>query len=133
MDLLPKVPGDPEDRELRAAALNHIGYMFAEAGTRLDEARQLLTDALDLQPRAGFIVDSMGWLEFQQGHNDRALDLLKKAFDYSNEDPTVSDHLGDAYARAGDAKKALEFWRHALQLDPSLDQVKEKVAKSPKK
>jgi len=133
LDLLPETPKTSDESELRAAALNHIGYMFAETGTRLDEARKLLDQALELQPRAGFIVDSMGWLEFQEGHTAAALDLLRKAFDYSSEDPTVYDHLGDAYAKSGDKTKAVEFWREALRLDPSLTEVEAKIAKTSKK
>jgi tetratricopeptide (TPR) repeat protein len=132
IERLSKVPTHPEDRELRATVLNHLGYMFAEQGKNLDEAERLLTEALDLQPRAGFIVDSMGWLKFQKGDTDQALDLLKKASDYSNEDPTIYDHLGDAYAKSGDREKAVECWRASLRLNPDQADVKAKIGKSPK-
>jgi len=133
IELLPKVPSDVEQRELRSTVLNHLGYMYAEAATRLDEAEQLLAEALDLQPRAGFIVDSMGWLQFQKGNTEQALRLLKKALDYSSEDPTIYDHLGDAYAKSGDRGKALECWQKSLQLDPDQAEVKTKIAKGGKK
>lgn len=133
VEMLPKVPTNPEDRELRATALNHLGYMFAEQGINLDESEKFLTEALDLQPRAGFIVDSMGWLRFQKGDTDQALGLLKKALDYSNEDPTIYDHLGDAYAKSGNANKALECWRESLRLDPDQTEVKAKITTRPKK
>jgi len=127
--LLPRLPRDPEKRDLRATVLNHLGYMFVEDGVKLDEAEKLLDEALKLNPRAGFIIDSKGWLEYKLGRYDEAVRLLKKAADYSSEDPTIYSHLGDAYAKAGQNKKALEYWQKALRLDPSLQDVKAKIEK----
>jgi len=127
LELLPKVPLTPENRDLRATVLNHLGYMLTEERIKLEEAGQLLSEALDLQPRAGFIVDSMGWLQFKLGHFDKAVRLLEKALAYSSEDPIIYDHLGDAYAQSGDTKKAVEYWRKALALDPNLDTIKAKI------
>jgi len=133
LEQLPKAPINPDARELRATVLNHLGYMFAEQGINLDESEKFLTEALELQPRAGHIVDSMGWCRFQKGQTEQAIGLLKKALDYSSEDPTLYDHLGDAYAKSGDAKKALECWRESLRLDPDQAEVKAKITTRPKK
>jgi len=132
LEMLPKAPKTAEDRELRSQVLNHLGYMFAEQGINLDEAEHLLTEALELQPRAGHIVDSIGWLHFKKGRTEQALTFLKKALDYSSEDPVLYDHIGDAYAKAGDRVKALENWRAALRLDPTLAEVKAKIEKAAK-
>ncbi|MCX8037633.1 MAG: tetratricopeptide repeat protein [Candidatus Sumerlaeia bacterium] len=132
LELLPPSPRQPAERDLRANVLNHLGYMFAEQGIRLDEARELLTRALEIEPRAGHIIDSLGWLEFKAGNLDKALELIQKALRYSSEDPVLYDHLGDIYAKTGDRDKALENWRQALRLDPALEEVKAKLGKGQK-
>ena len=66
-------------------------------------------------------------IERQLGHFEKAVRLLEKALAYSSEDPIIYDHLGDAYAQSGNAKKAVEYWRKALALDPNLDTIKAKI------
>jgi len=130
LEMIPMPPPTSDLMDLRATVLNHLGYMFAEEGAHLEEAERLLTAALEIEPRAGFIVDSMGWLQFKLGNTDKALNLLKKAVDYSSEDPTLYDHLGDVYAGAGDRQKAVECWRQALRLDPDSPEIKAKLKKN---
>jgi Flp pilus assembly protein TadD len=50
-----------------AAALNYLGYTYAEMGTKLDEAEGLIRRALEIEPDDGFYVDSLGWVYFQRG------------------------------------------------------------------
>ncbi|MBM3334714.1 tetratricopeptide repeat protein, partial [Candidatus Sumerlaeota bacterium] len=58
--------------------------------------------------------------------------LVKKAVDYSSEDPVLYDHLGDIYAKSGDKEKALENWRQAIRLDPQFEEVKAKIDETSK-
>jgi tetratricopeptide (TPR) repeat protein len=51
---------DPEN----AAALNYLGYMFADHGEKLDESVQLLKMALELEPDNGSFLDILGWEYF---------------------------------------------------------------------
>lgn len=133
LGMLPRVPSNPEERELRATVLNHLGYLFAEENRNLDEAKRFLTEALDLLPRASHIEDSMGWVEFRLGQTDKALALIRKAMDGSSEDPILYDHLADVYAKMGDKEKAVENWRAALKLDSGLSEIKAKIEKAGKK
>jgi len=127
LELIPDPPRTEENIDLRATVLNHLGYMYAEEGIKLQEAEQLLQQALELAPRAGFIVDSMGWAQFKLGDFQEALRLLKKAIEYSSEDPVLYEHLGDVYAKLGDKTQALECYQQALRLDPSLEKIRLKV------
>ncbi len=52
--------GDPEN----AGALNYLGYMFADRGIRLEEAQQLISKALDIDPDNGAYQDSLGWVYY---------------------------------------------------------------------
>ena len=50
-----------------AEALNFVGYAYAEQGVRLEEAERLVRRALELKPRSGHILDSLGWVLFRRG------------------------------------------------------------------
>ncbi len=96
-------------------ALNFVGYSLAERGVRLDEAEKLVGRALELRPGNGYFMDSLGWVYFQKGDLGRAVALLEKADAVSGGDPTIVEHLGDAYRRAGRPADAEKAWRRALK------------------
>ena len=98
-----------------ADALNFIGYSWADAGVRLDEAERMVSKALDLKPDNAFFMDSLGWVYFKQGDFAKAIPILEKADALSGAEPTILEHLGDAYRssrRLGDAEKT---YRRALR------------------
>ena len=107
-DLLALNPDHPD-------ALNFVGYSFAERGVRLDEAERLVGRALELRPGNGYFMDSLGWVHFQKGDLVRAVALLEKADAVSGGEPTIVEHLGDAYRRAGRPADAEKAWRRALK------------------
>jgi Flp pilus assembly protein TadD len=97
-----------------AEALNFVAYAYAEQGVRLEEAERLLRRALELKPRSGHILDSLGWVLFRRGDARKAVETLEQADALAGPDATILEHLGDAYrasARLGDAAKA---YRRAL-------------------
>src|SRR4030095_11106883 len=97
-----------------AAALNYLGYTYAEMGVRLDEAESLIRRALDIDPDDGFYIDSLGWVYYQRGDYRKAIEQLERAVEIANDDPTVIEHLGDAYERLGNSGDALRAYRDAL-------------------
>lgn len=101
---------DPDHAE----AMNFVGYSLADKGVRLDEAEQLVRRALELKPRSGHMLDSLGWVLFRRGDLPRAVEALEQADRRSGPDATILEHLGDVYralARSGDAAAA---YRRAL-------------------
>ena len=54
-----------------ANALNYIGYSYAEMGTNLTSAKEMITQALDISPDDGYIMDSLGWVYFKMGRTRR--------------------------------------------------------------
>jgi Flp pilus assembly protein TadD len=60
---------------------------------------------------------------------DEAIAELEKAASFEKEDPTIRDHLGDAYFRKGVFDKARVQWEKALELDPTRKDIREKIEK----
>ncbi|HEY8021132.1 MAG TPA: tetratricopeptide repeat protein [Thermoanaerobaculia bacterium] len=110
------------------AALNYLGYMWAERGENLEEALKMVRRAVALVPDNGAYVDSLGWTHFQLHQYDRARSYLERATRLEPEDSTVHEHLGDVYAALGETGKAREMYERALKLgDKKPDQLRRKL------
>lgn len=112
-DLLKAVEIHPDQPEV----LNYLGYSWVDRGVKLEEAFALIRRAVELNPRAGHIVDSLGWAYFRLGHYDKAVEHLERAVTLAAGDPVINDHLGDAYWRSGRHLEAGFQWKHALELE----------------
>jgi len=97
-------------------ALNALGYTLASKTFRFKEARDYLTKALKLRPHDGAILDSMGWLNYREGHYEQALLLLEKAYEITPEGE-IAAHLGEALWTMGRVKDARKVWEEALKQD----------------
>jgi tetratricopeptide (TPR) repeat protein len=98
--------------------LNYLGYSWADQGTNLDQARQMIDKALQQRPDDGAIIDSLGWVTLRQGDPQAAVKLLEHAVELQPEDATINGHLGDAYWAVGRKLEATFQWRRALTLNP---------------
>jgi tetratricopeptide (TPR) repeat protein len=105
--VLDEFPDDP-------SALNDLGYLWADAGRRLHRAEEMIRKALESEPDNAAYRDSLGWVLYRLGRTAEAVAELEKAA-AQEPDPTVLDHLGDAYRKAGQADKAKEAWRRAAE------------------
>jgi tetratricopeptide (TPR) repeat protein len=102
---------------LDAAALNYLGYMFAERGERLDEAVELVGRALRVEPDNPSFLDSLGWAYFQQGKIELADSPLTRAAEKLPNSSVVQDHLGDLRFKQGRVAEAVEAWERSLKGD----------------
>ena len=103
-----------------AEALNYLGYMYAEKGTNLAQAREMIEKALKQEPDNSAFIDSLGWVFFKLGQPREALKHIQRAMDLSKEpDATLYEHLGDIQAALGQSQEARQSWRKALSLEPS--------------
>jgi tetratricopeptide (TPR) repeat protein len=96
-------------------ALNYLGYTYAEMGQNLELAELLINRALVIKPDDGYITDSLGWVYYQQGRYQKALEVLLTAIELVPDDPTILEHLGDAYVKNQELELALEYYRRALE------------------
>lgn len=100
---------DPENDE----ALNYLGYTLVERNEKLDEAEQLIKEAVRLKPENGAYLDSLGWLYFKKGNFPFARYYLLKAIRLEP-DPEIYQHLSELYRRLGNTRKAEYYQRKAI-------------------
>jgi len=103
---------DPE----HAHAHNALGYTLADRNERLPEALELITRALSLLPGDPYILDSMGWVQFRLGHNDKAIDYLRQAYALRPE-AEIAAHLGEVLWVTGRRDEAMKMLREAAAKD----------------
>lgn len=99
--------------------LNYLGYSMLDRGKDTAAAKALVERAARLKPDDGFIIDSLGWAQFRLGDLAAAVKTLERAVIAEPGDPTINEHLGDAYWRSGRRIEARFRWRAALDLDPT--------------
>jgi len=119
-----------------SSALNYLGYMLADRGERLEEARDMISKALDIEPDNGAYLDSLGWVNFRLNKLDEAERNLRLSIEKINGDPTVYDHLGDVYLKQGKVKDAIAQWQLSLkewEKSPQSEMDSSEVAKVTKK
>ena len=104
-----------------ARALNYVGYTWAEEGRNLEKAKAYIEQAVGLLPKDGFVRDSMGWVYYQLGDFSAAVRELELAVVLSPDDPTIYEHLGDAYLKNNDRAKARKAYLKSLDLHEETD------------
>jgi tetratricopeptide (TPR) repeat protein len=117
-------PGD-------AQAANYLGYMWAEAGIRLDSAKTLIEAALKKDPNNGAYLDSYAWVFYKIGDYEKALNYMKKALEQESvhNDPVPYEHIGDIYFKLNDYKSAEDAYKRSLELKTEdAKRIKERLA-----
>ncbi len=124
-----------------AQAYNYLGYMWADRGEHLDEAEEMIKQALAQDQDKGEFLDSLGWVYFKKGDFQKAVEELQKAAEnIKPEDATVYDHLGDVYLKMGNSAEAMRYWQKAIamhqddldakKVEGKIDAAKQKVTSS---
>jgi len=108
-------------------ALNYLAYMWAERGMNLDKAMEYVKRALKQEPENGAYIDTLGWIYFKQGKHSLARVEIQKALAFMKDDPTITDHLGDAFAALGDVDHAVRYWKRSFMIDPTKEAVAKKL------
>ncbi len=108
-------------------ANNDLGYFYLEDGREQAAAERMLRRAYKVMPESHNVIDSFGWLRYQQGQLEDTTDaatgevipgaaaLLAKAATMEGgvDNATVLDHLGDVQWRQGKADEAVRSWTKA--------------------
>ena len=114
----------------RPEVLNFLGYGWINRGTHVQEGMDLVRRALQLQPKSGAVIDSLGWGYYKLGNYDEALEFIEEAVQLDPSDAEVNDHLGDVYKALGRNVEAGYEWSRVLSLKATkreLASVREKI------
>jgi tetratricopeptide (TPR) repeat protein len=133
---------DPSD----PAAMNLLGYVYADAPMvdKLGEALDLTQKAVKTATSEGrsdedvaTFLDSVGWVKYQQGRVDEAVEDLTRAAYALPLQPDVLYHLGKAYMKQGRYADAMVVLERALKIAPNAPEIeqalKEAIDKIPPK
>jgi len=101
-------------------ALNYLGYLLADKGIRLKEAKEYIARALEYDPNNGAYLDSMGWVYYRLGDYEKAREYLEMAIQYIDESDEenylIYEHLGDVYYKIQMYEDAIRAWQKALEI-----------------
>ncbi len=97
-------------------ASNDLGFSWADAGRKLDQAEQMIRTAVAAEPDNRAFLDSLGWVLYKRGKFAEARPLLERAVGPATSagDPAVLDHLGDTLYRLDRRTDAQQTWQRAL-------------------
>ena len=107
-------------------SLNALGYGLADRNQNLPEAFKLISKAHQLSPKDGFILDSLGWVNFRMGKNALALEQLQQAFSIKPE-ADIAAHIGEVLWVMNRPTEAEDMWRKGQQLDANNPTLKETI------
>ena len=74
-------------------ALNSIGYILADKGIDVSRALECCRRVVKEKPDNPSYLDSLGWAYFKSGQHTEARHYLKRAFELSGSNKTISAHL----------------------------------------
>lgn len=92
-----------------------IWAMRNSSGAKISKRPKLILRASQLRPKDSAILDySLGWVYYVRGNLPKAIETLERAVQGQPDEPTINEHLGDAYWAAGRRIDARYAWRAAL-------------------
>lgn len=95
-------------------ALNYIGFTWAEEGKKLPDAERMIRAALRQRPEDPAIIDSLGWVLFQQGEYSAARQALERAAQLAPEAAEIRLHLAACLWELGEVDAARQTFAEAL-------------------
>ena len=115
-------------------ALNYIGYTLAEKNTDLKRALELITSALEQNPDADFIVDSLAWVHYRLGNLEEAWTAINRCISLGGDDPAIWEHYGDIAKAMGKREEAVKGYTEAIARKPAnIADVRKKLSDVQKK
>lgn len=105
--------------------LNYLAFTWAEQGLHLNEAEQLARKAMTLEPKDGYVLDTLGWILFKQNKLTESIKMLEAAHKYQSTVSVIAEHLGDAYYKQALVEKAKKMYKKAVDLETDSKKVEE--------
>ncbi|MFQ6674526.1 MAG: tetratricopeptide repeat protein [Fidelibacterota bacterium] len=116
-----------ETDEDDSQALNNYSYTLVERGINLELALQMARKAISLEPDNPAYLDTIGWIYFNMGDNEKAMKYIRKSLEIEGDNPVVLEHLGDILVTSHQREEAVNYYKKALELDPDNERLTQKV------
>ncbi|MGZ3746829.1 MAG: tetratricopeptide repeat protein [Pseudobdellovibrionaceae bacterium] len=104
-------------------AMNYLAFTWAEGNTHLGEAEKMARNALTIESKDGYIMDTLGWILYKQGKFAEAVKVLEAAFKNQSSVSIIAEHLGDAYYKQRMVDKAKKMYLRAADLEADTKKV----------
>ena len=96
--------------------LNNYAYYLSERGVKLNKAKQMSKKSNDLYQDEASFQDTFGWILYQLGQYEKALQWLKKSeLNGGNSSSIINEHIGDVYEKLGNVNEAKKYWNQAKE------------------
>ncbi len=93
---------------------NNYAYHLSVQNKQLGKALKFILAVVEKEPTNGTYLDTYGWILYQMGQYDKAVEILQKAVDNdTTNSATLFLHLGDAYFKIGKTANAKVYWLKA--------------------
>ncbi|MFM6929884.1 MAG: tetratricopeptide repeat protein [Bdellovibrio sp.] len=109
--------------------MNYLAFTWAEMGQNLPDAEKLARRAMELEPKDGYVLDTLGWILYKQSKFTESVKFLEAAHKYQGTVSVIAEHLGDAYYKQSMVEKAKKMYRKAVDLETDKNKVQEIRAK----
>ncbi|MCK5726835.1 MAG: tetratricopeptide repeat protein, partial [Thiotrichaceae bacterium] len=106
-----------QSRNNLAKTLNSLAYDLIENPQRLKEARKMLLEAVEINPKEPAYRDSLGWAEYRLGNLQEAEKLLQQAF-AGFPHPEIASHLIEVLWKRNKHSKAKQLLAKMLKEHP---------------
>ena len=108
---------------------NNYSYAFATRKIQLERALKMVQISIAADSLNSSYLDTIGWVHFMLGNYKEAKLYLEKAIEVGGESAVMLDHLADVESKLGNKEKAIELWENALELDPTKNEIQNKIDK----
>lgn len=111
-----------------AFVLNNYAYYLSIRKVNLEKALYLSHKSIELNPSAYSFLDTYGWILYQMGKFDEALEWMLKAEAFGGDKSTeVLEHIGDTYKNLNKKEEAKTYWRRAMEVGGNKVELNKKI------
>lgn len=97
-------------------SMSYLAFTLAELDLHLPEAERLARRAFELEPKDGYILDTLGWVLYKQKKYSESIKFLEKAYEYQSSASIIAEHLADAYLMQSMLQEAKAMYNKAVAL-----------------
>lgn len=115
-------------KEDNVECMNNYAYFISVDGGDLSRAEQMSYKTIKAQPTNSLYLDTYAWVLFQEKRYAEAQIYIEQAVANDSTNSYVQlEHAGDIYIMLGEADKAIDYWRRAIQAGGDAKAIERKI------